>query len=196
VGMLVSAWMMALAPWLMDLFRGGRFNRADATETTHLFVILAITLGVWAVQGIYARAFYAASDTKTPAITGTVITVISAPMYWLLFRRFGLTGLVLASDIGIVVQTASLAFLLHRKRLVSLAHLEFGEMSRALVAAVIAWIAAYGLVHAMPVVHTHPGDVLVIAAGSVAWAVAAWVMLLVTGSKLPAQVLRRGQASA
>jgi hypothetical protein len=38
--------------------------------------------------------------------------------------------------------------------------------------------------------------VLVIAAGSVAWAVAAWVMLLVTGSKLPAQVLRRGQASA
>jgi putative peptidoglycan lipid II flippase len=82
VGMLVSAWMMALAPWLMDLFRGGRFNRADATETTHLFVILAITLGVWAVQGIYARAFYAASDTKTPAITGTVITVISAPMVW------------------------------------------------------------------------------------------------------------------
>ena len=28
VGMMVSAWMIALAPWLMDLFRGGKFNRA------------------------------------------------------------------------------------------------------------------------------------------------------------------------
>ena len=40
VGMLVSAWMIALAPWLMDLFRGGRFQRADAVTTTHLFGIL------------------------------------------------------------------------------------------------------------------------------------------------------------
>jgi putative peptidoglycan lipid II flippase len=42
VAMLVSAWMIALAPWLMDLFRGGRFNRADAAATTQLFVVLAI----------------------------------------------------------------------------------------------------------------------------------------------------------
>ena len=81
VGMIVSAWMIALAPWLMDLFRGGRFNRADAAATTHLFVILAITLAIWSVQGIYARAFYAASDTSTPAITGTVVTLLSIPVY-------------------------------------------------------------------------------------------------------------------
>ena len=80
VGMIVSAWMIALGPWLMDLFRGGKFHRSDAAATTQLFVILAGTLALWAVQGIYARAFYAASDTKTPAITGTLITVLSAPM--------------------------------------------------------------------------------------------------------------------
>ncbi len=112
--------MIALAPWLMDLFRGGKFNRADAATTTRLFSILAITLAVWAVQGIYARAFYAAGDTKTPAITGTLITILSVPMYWALFRAHSLTGLAIASDIGIVIQTASLTFLLHRKRLVSL----------------------------------------------------------------------------
>ena len=33
VGMIVSAWMVALAPWLMDFFRGGRFDRASAAET-------------------------------------------------------------------------------------------------------------------------------------------------------------------
>ncbi|MBE7159498.1 MAG: virulence factor MviN, partial [Rhodospirillales bacterium] len=71
VGLLVSAWMIALGPWLMDLFRGGRFSRADVRETLLLFSIFSLTLAIWAVQGIYARAFYAASDTRTPAITGT-----------------------------------------------------------------------------------------------------------------------------
>jgi putative peptidoglycan lipid II flippase len=191
VGMLVSAWMIALAPWLMDLFRGGKFNRANAAETTQLFSVLAITLGIWAVQGIYARAFYAASDTKTPAITGTIITVVSVPMYWFLFHQRGLLGLAVASDIGIFVQTASLAVLLHKKRLVSLAHLEFGELGRAFLAAVVGFIAAYGLVRSLPAVATHKGDALILAAGSVAWAVAAVVILVVTGSKLPGQILRR-----
>src|ERR1019366_1717689 len=102
VGMIVSAWMMALAPWLMDLFRGGRFKRTDAAATTQLFTILAITLAIWAGQGIYARAFYAAGHTRTPAITGTLITVVSVPMYWALFHARGLTGLAIASDAGIL----------------------------------------------------------------------------------------------
>jgi putative peptidoglycan lipid II flippase len=191
VGMLVSAWMIALAPWLMDLFRGGKYNRADAAATTRLFTVLAVTLGIWAVQGIYARAFYAASDTKTPAITGTLITLASVPMYWLLFHLHGLIGLAIASDIGITVQTAALAVLLHRKRLVSLLHLEYAEIGRALLAALIALLAAYGLAHALPAVTTHRGDALTLAAGTVAWAVAVFVILTITGSKLLSQIMRR-----
>ena len=179
VGMLVSAWMIALAPWLMDLFRGGKFNRADVLSVTQLFQILSITLAIWAVQGIYARAFYAASDTNTPAITGTIITVLSIPMYWALFNARGLTGLAIASDIGIFVQTATLAILLHRKRLVSLAHLEYAELARALAAALIAFAAAYSSAHAvvraLPNLHGHKADLLIIAAGSTAWALAAFL---------------------
>jgi putative peptidoglycan lipid II flippase len=191
VGMLVSAWMIALAPWLMDLFKGGKFNRADVTTVTRLFQILAITLAVWAVQGIYARAFYAASDTRTPAITGTITTVLSVPMYWALFNARGLTGLAIASDIGIVVQTAALTILLHRKRLVSLLHLEYAELGRALLAAMVAYLAAYGFAHALPRTSTHKGDLITVIAGSLAWLVAAFAMLLITRSKLPAQILRR-----
>jgi len=194
VGMIVSAWMIALAPWLMDLFRGGRFKHADAAATTHLFIVLAFTLSIWAVQGIYARAFYAASDTKTPAIIGTLVTVLSIPIYWVLFNGLGLTGLAIASDVGILAQTVALAVLLHRKRLVSLAHLEFPELGRALLAAIVAFVAAAGLVHVLPPVTTHPGDVLVIAAGSLAWAVAAVAVLTLTKSTLPAQILRRNKA--
>jgi putative peptidoglycan lipid II flippase len=189
--MIVSAWMIALAPWLMDLFRGGKFNHADAAGTTHLFSILAITLAIWAVQGIYARAFYAASDTRTPAITGTVITLLSIPIYAGLFHTLGLEGLAIASDIGILAQTASLAFLLHRKRLASLRHLEFAELGRSFLAALLAYAATAAAAHFLPPVSTHSKDVLTIAAASCVWAASACMILIFTGSALPRQFLRR-----
>jgi putative peptidoglycan lipid II flippase len=198
VGMLVSAWMIALAPWLLNLFKGGKFSRADVLSVTQLFQILSITLAIWAVQGIYARAFYAASDTRTPAITGTIITVLSIPMYWALFNARGLTGLAIASDIGIFIQTATLAILLHRKRLVSLTHLEYAELARALAAALVAFAAAYStaqlILRALPALHGHKADLLIITAGSIAWAIAAFLVLLLLRSKLPAQLLRRKSA--
>ncbi len=173
VGMIFSAWMIALGPWLMDLFRAGRFSRANAAATTHLFTIFAVTLAIWAVQGIYARAFYAASDTLTPAITGTVITALSLPIYAALFRAFDLRGLAIASDLGILVQTASLAILLHRKRLVSFADLEFAELARAFFAAVIAFAATALATRFLPPVSTHPRDLATITAASLVWAAAA-----------------------
>jgi putative peptidoglycan lipid II flippase len=201
VAMLVSAWMIALAPWLMDLFKSGKFNRADVLSVTHLFQILAITLPLWAVQGIYARAFYAASDTKTPAITGTLITLLSVPLYWALFKTHGLTGLAIASDIGILIQTAALAILLHRKRLVSLTHLEYAELARALAAALLAYAATYTVIlfavlysldH--PRLGDHTEDLLFLAIGTTAWAITAFLVLLALRSKLPAQILRRKTA--
>jgi putative peptidoglycan lipid II flippase len=191
VGIIVSAWMIALAPWLMDLFRGGKFNHADAAGTTHLFSILAVTLPIWAVQGIYARAFYAASDTRTPAITGTTITVLSIPIYAVLFHVFSLEGLAIASDIGILIQTASLAILLHRKHLANLQQLEYAELGRAFVAALVAYLATVAAAHFLPAVSSHPKDVLTIVAASIIWAAAAGLTLVATGSKLPSQVLRR-----
>ena len=196
VGFIVSAWMIALAPWLMDLFRGGRFNRSDAAGTTRLFMILAVTLAIWAVQGIYARAFYAASDTRTPAITTSIITVLSFPVYAALFYAGHLKGLALASDLGIFIQTAALVLLLNHKRLVRLADLEFGELGRALLAAALAWAAAATATRFLPPVSTHARDALTIAVASLAWAVAALATLLATGSALPRQLLRARKAPA
>jgi putative peptidoglycan lipid II flippase len=190
-GAIVAAWMIALAPWLLDLFRGGGFHRSDAAETARYFVIFSLTLGVWSAQGIYARAFYAAGNARTPLIAGSIVTVLSLPVYWALFHSFGTTGLSIASDAGMIVYTITLAVLLHKKRLVSLTHLEAGELARAVLAALVAYAAAAVTVHFMPPVSTHKGDVLMIAVGSVAWAVAAGLTLVATGSKLPAQLLRR-----
>ncbi len=191
VGLILSAWMIALAPWLVDLFRGGRFSRADARDTTQLFTIFSITLGIWAVQGIYARAFYAASNTRTPAIAGTAITVLSIPVYWAFFRTGGLPGLAIASDLGITAQTLSLAVLLHRKRLVSLLHLEVGEIGRALLAAVCAAVAVGAVAYRLPAAHTHAQDALTVLVGSLVWAAACFAVLHLSGSQLPRQLLRR-----
>ena len=193
VGMLVSAWMLALAPSLMDIFRGGRFNSTDVAGMRQLFSIFAVTLAVWAVQGIYARAFYAASDMRTPAIATTTIVVLSAPLYWALFHWLGMVGLAVASDIGIFAQTVVLAVLLHKKRLVSLKHLEWGELTRAAIAAGVAFVATVVAVHFMPPRATHERDLLRVAAGSVVWATAAIGTLFMTGSKLPTQILRRSK---
>ncbi|MDP9038316.1 MAG: virulence factor MviN, partial [Acidobacteriota bacterium] len=191
VGLLVSAWMLAVAPWLMDLLRGGLFNHADAAETTHLFRIFAVSLALWAVQGIYARAFYAASDTVTPAIAGTTVVLLSLPIYWALFRAFGMPGLAFASDIGILIQTAALALLLHRRRLVSLADLDGQEVLRALVAAVLAFAAAAAVVRTLPPLAGHRGDLITITLATAVWGAAAAAMLLATGSALPRQILHR-----
>jgi len=191
VGMICSAGVIALGPWLMDLLRGGRFTHDNTVAATHLFTIFAITLAVWAVQGIYARAFYAASDTMTPAITGSVITVLCIPMYAALFHGFDLKGLAIASDLGILAQTVTLAILLHRKRLVSFGDLEFGELGRALLAALVSFAITAFVVRFLPSASTHRHDIETLAAGSAVWIAVAGLILLATGSKLPHQILRR-----
>jgi len=191
VGLLVSAWMLAVAPWLMDLLRGGRFNHADAAETTHLFRIFSVTLALWAVQGIYARAFYAANDTKTPAIAGTAIVVLSFPFYWLFYRALGMAGLALASDLGIVAQTTCLAILLHKRHLASIAHLDGLEIGRAMLASVLSCVATSYLTGYLPAAASHKADAITITVATIAWAAIALLVLLATGSKLPKQLLRR-----
>ncbi len=76
-----------------------------------------------------------------PLSRATVITLLSIPVYAVLFHTLDLTGLAIASDIGIFAQTASLAILLHRKKLASLSHLEYAELGRSLLAALVAYAA-------------------------------------------------------
>ena len=188
---LVTAWMIALSGTIVDLFRGGSFTPEDAAATARYFTLFAVTLCLWSAQGIYARAFYAAGNTLTPAITGTVVTVLSIPVYALLYHLFGIDGLAVASDLGILALTVTLAVQLHRKRLASLATLENGELLRAGGAAVVAYAAAALTVRLMPGHRRHAEDLVVIGLGSVAWLAAGLGTLLATGSQLPKQLRQR-----
>ena len=129
---LATGWMMAAAVPLIDLvYRRGKFLFADTQATGIYFFWFSVSLALWAAQGLYARAFYAAGDTLTPMVAVSVITAASLPVYSILFHAFGVVGLAWASDIGIGVNLLALALLLHRKKLVPLGELRWGELGKS-----------------------------------------------------------------
>ena len=189
LGLLAASGMIALAPALVDLvFRGGRYTSLDTAQTASYFAIFAISLFLWSAQSIYARAFYAAGNTLAPMVAGTAITVVSLPIYALLYRLHGAAGLAIASDIGITLQTLVLAIMLHQRRMVSLASLDYRELGRCLAAGAIAGTAVWGVVFAtarwLPV-HSRWIDLLQLVAGSALWLVVAGWLLSRFGSALP-----------
>jgi len=191
--LLAGAWMMALSFPIIDLFRGGVFHRQDAVETSQYFTIFAVSIAAWSAQAIYARSFYAAGNTIVPAVAGWVVTLVSIPIYGFLFHRMGVAGLALASDLGMLLSVLTLAGLLHKYRLVHIQGLEYGELGRALLAAVAGFAGTVWCLRLLPMPPGHRGDVLAIAVGTVVWAGICGGVLMGLGSKLPEQLLRRGK---
>jgi len=188
---LLTALMIAMALPAVDLLlRGGAFHRADSATMALFFAIFSVSLCLWSAQAIYARAFYAAGNTLTPMIAGTLVTLVSWPIYSSLYRALGPTGLAIASDIGILIQTLTLAILLDRLRMVPLRGLEYPELLRSLLAAVVTCGALAGLRHLFPTTNRLYELLLLLAASVIFTAITAGVLKL-TGSKLPDQLMAR-----
>ena len=159
LSLLAASGMVALGRPAIDLvFTGGRFSTGDSRECAAYFAIFSISMFLWSAQAIYARAFYAAGNTITPAIAGTVVTVVSWPIYLALFHWHGAMGLAVASDIGIAMQTLTIAVLLHRGHMVSLASLDYVELGRCLLAGALSCAAAWGTAFAMNGLLLHMPD--------------------------------------
>lgn len=194
VSFLCTAWMMAAALPLIDLvYRRGRFHFSDSRETALYFFWFGISLAFWSAQALYARAFYAAGDTLTPMIASTIITAASLPMYGALFRSFGVVGLTLASDIGIFANTAALALLLHRRKLVMTSALPWRELGKAGFTSVFALALSYGVARSVPLSGSRGADFLSLFLVSLTWAAAVAVGLWATRSELPGSLRRRGR---
>jgi putative peptidoglycan lipid II flippase len=199
LGLLVASMMVVLGlPAIELIYLGGRFSAADCRVCAGYFAVFSISLFLWSAQAIYARAFYAAGNTFHPMAAGTVITLVSLPIYYSLYHRYGAIGLAVASDLGIAMQTVALAVLLHRRRMVSLASLDYAEMGRCLLAAVASgagvgllswWLG--GVAHRAVPGHVQWIDLAVLLAGTALWVVVAKWMLEKTGSALPRVAKKR-----
>lgn len=193
---LLTAFMIAMAFPAVDLLlRGGAFHRTDSATMALFFATFSVSLCLWSAQAIYARAFYAAGNTVTPMVAGTIVTLVSWPIYWSLHRSMGPLGLAIASDIGILIQTLTLAILLNRRRMVPLSNLEYPELLRSLLAAVVSYAALVGLRHLFPTTsRLHELALLIVAA--IVWLAISAAVLRLTGSKLPDQLMGRFSKSS
>ena len=203
LGLLAASAMIALGKPLIDLiFIGGQFTSADSGLCAEYFAVFSLALFLWSAQAIYARAFYAAGNTFVPMIAGTIVTGVSLFIYASLHASLGVMGLAVASDIGIALQAVTIAVLLHRRRMVSIASLDYVEMGRCLLAGLaggaLAWLGIFVFRRLL----THlPGaplashrvliDFLIVIMGSAIWLVAAKWVLEKTGSALPRVTMKR-----
>jgi len=193
---LFTALMMPAALPLIDLvYRRGHFNFQDSRATAVYFFWFALSLALWSAQALYARAFYAAGDTITPMVASTIVTVASLPVYKTLFMRFDVQGLAMASDLGILMHTVVLAWLLDRKKLVLLSGMSWLELMKALGTAIFAGLASYGVARMIMVNGSREADLLSLALIGATWLAAVALGLWLTKSDLPGE-LRRKKAPA
>src|SRR5437667_651509 len=130
--LLITGLMMSIALPLIDLvYRRGRFTFVDSESTAIYFFWFSLSLALWSAQSLYARAFYASGNTLTPMVATTLITLASLPLYSVFFRTLSVTGLAIASDIGIAANALAIALLLHVRGMVSLAGMNWKELSKA-----------------------------------------------------------------
>jgi len=207
LGLLAASGMVTLGQPAIDLvFTGGRFSPADARECAAYFAIFSISLFLWSAQAIYARAFYAAGNMLVPMVAGTIVTLVSLPLYYALYHWHGAMGLAIASDIGIALQTVTIALLLHQRRMVSLASLDYAELGRCLLASVASgggvWVVLWGLGRMLSRLMGNPGsshmatqtrwiDLGLLVAGTLVWVVIVKLVLEKTGSALPRVMMKR-----
>lgn len=103
----LSCWMIAAAtPILGIIFEGGRFGAAETAACAPLARIMLAPAAIWLVYMVLARAFYACEDTLTPAITGTIITLLCIPCYYWLAVPAGAWAIAAVSGSSLLVYVA------------------------------------------------------------------------------------------
>jgi len=194
--LIACSFMVALALPLVDLaYRWGRLHFSDSTVIATYFLIFSISLAFWAAQGLYSRAFYAAGNTLTPMVASTIITLASLPVYGVLFHHFSTVGLVVASDLGIAANCCAMAVLLHKRGLVSMSSLQWGEIGKALLISVLAAGASRYVAGFVPLHGSRIADLEALALTTVVWAGVVGLGIWLLKAKLPHDLRRRAKSS-
>ncbi|MDO5538045.1 MAG: lipid II flippase MurJ, partial [Desulfovibrionaceae bacterium] len=114
IGIIVpfALWMAFLSPSVFTLlFYGGRMAEAEMVRAIPLLQLLLCSAPFWLLLELMNRGFYAQSDTITPAVTGTLVTIVFLPIYYFIAVPNGPDAVALCSTAGLAtyaVLTAAL----------------------------------------------------------------------------------------
>ncbi len=112
----VTAWLIvASGPILGFIFEGGSFSVADTAATTPLLQIMLLAVPFWSLQQVTGRAFYARQDTLTPAVVGTLASLLTVPVYLVLAPRGGAPGVALVTCLSLFLYASALLVIARRR---------------------------------------------------------------------------------
>ena len=128
-------------PIVRLIFERGRFGPADTQRAALALACLAPGLLMFSMVNIFARAFYALNDIKTPMKISIVCLALNLVFALWLVRPYREAGLAAANTLSATFNVTLLVFALRRK----LGRLEFSGMVRPMGALVCAAVAAGGV---------------------------------------------------
>ncbi len=98
-----SVLMYVLAePIVVLLFQHGHFSALDSVRTAAPLRFYAVGIFAWSAQAILTRAFYSMQDSRTPVMSGSIMTVVFIAMNWFVVNdtTWGVAGLAAATSIA------------------------------------------------------------------------------------------------
>ena len=105
----LASWMFIMAEDLtVAIFLSSHFTLEDCNKTASILRFFIPGVFAWGVHAMIARGFYSLKNTWIPALTGSVITLIGVPLYWVMMKLgegkgMPQEGLALASSISIFI---------------------------------------------------------------------------------------------
>ncbi len=110
-------WMSCVTPSTFTLlFYGGRMTEAEIVRAVPLLQTLLVATPVWVLLELITRSFYAQSDTLTPALWGTIITIVFLPVYRFIAVPMGPQGVAVCSPVSLAAFTAVLVVIWIRRQ--------------------------------------------------------------------------------
>lgn len=183
-----SAVVVALAPYLVSLFRVGAFLESDVAPVANALRWWAGGLVFYASTMFVLRAFYSLKDTKTPMLVNLALTTVQVALYTALstgvadWDGMGINGMPIADVVFFTLSFFTLAVLMRRRiggfdaRGVAWM---FGRVALSSIAGgTVAWSVAGAL---SPRVSGVGGAALLVVAGGVAGLATAFVLSRLLG---------------
>jgi putative peptidoglycan lipid II flippase len=106
----------AAGPIIAALFQRGAFGEAAAAASAAALVAYAFGLPAFVLVKVFAPAFFARGDTKTPVKVGVLAVVLNLALNLMLMGPLGHVGIAVSTSVAAWVNAALLAWLLARRR--------------------------------------------------------------------------------
>src|SRR5215212_10093127 len=138
-----AAYLVLARPLVQVLLEHGVVGRGSVGLVASTLQMFAVGLLPFAAFLLFARAFYARQDRRTPALVNVVENAITIALDFALFPGLDVRGLALAHSLGYVVGAAVMGWLLARR----VGGLQLGRTVREVVkVAVASAVAAAAMV--------------------------------------------------